>query len=63
VDGVERDDRQRNSRVGLTCAVLLAPGHALRIGASRGAVTRIGGDFDSIGLSYGYSWMAKPEGG
>ena len=33
--------------------------HGLRLAASSGAFTRIGGDFDSIGLPYTYSWMAK----
>ncbi len=60
VEGVVGDDLQRNSRVGMTCAVRVGRNHSLRFAASRGAITRIGGDFDSIGVSYGYSWMAKP---
>jgi hypothetical protein len=60
VNGVTNDDLQRNSRVGLTCAFRLGARHSLRVAASRGAITRIGGDFDSIGLSYSYTWMAKP---
>ncbi len=60
VDGVTNDDLQRNSRVGLTVAWTVAPHHGLRIAASRGAFTRIGGDFSSIGLSYNYTWMKKP---
>ncbi len=57
IDGVERDDLQRNSRVGLTVAWQMARHHGLRVAASRGAITRIGGDFDSVGLSYTYSWL------
>jgi hypothetical protein len=60
IDGVTNDDLQRNSRVGLTVAWKVAPQHGLRIAASRGAFTRIGGDFTSIGLSYNYTWMKKP---
>jgi len=60
VDGRTNDDLQRNSRVGATVSIRLARGHGLRVAASRGAVTRIGGDFSSIGVSYGYSWMRKP---
>jgi hypothetical protein len=37
----------------------VAPRHGLRFAASRGAFTRIGGDFSSIGLSYSYSWMKR----
>jgi len=59
VDGAERDDLQSNSRVGLTVAWQVARQHGLRLAYSRGALTRIGGDFDSIGLSYSYSWMGE----
>lgn len=60
VNGAVNDDKQRNSRVGLTVSMRLGRNQSLRIAASRGAITRIGGDFNSVGLSYGYSWMAKP---
>ncbi len=60
VDGAVNDDKQHNSRVGLTVSINLGRGQSLRFAASRGAITRIGGDFTSIGASYGYSWMAKP---
>jgi hypothetical protein len=55
VDGVDRDDLQRNSRVGLTFAVPVKK-QQFRVAVSRGAVTRIGGDFTSVGLSYSYGW-------
>ena len=56
LDGVSGDDRQRESRVGGTAVVRLARGHRLRVVASTGAISRVGGDFDSIGLSYAYNW-------
>jgi hypothetical protein len=59
LDGVRGDDLQENSRVGLTLSWQVARGHSLRFAASRGAFTRVGGDFDSFGLSYSYSWMQK----
>jgi len=59
VNGVENDDEQRNSRVGATLSMKLAAHHNLRIAVSMGAITRIGGDFNSVGVSYNYSWMAK----
>ncbi len=62
VNGAVNDDLQRNSRVGLTVSSSLGRGHNLRFAASRGAITRIGGDFISVGVSYGYSWMKKPKG-
>ena len=58
VNGVTNDDLQRNSRVGVTVSVPLNRGHSFRVAASRGAVTRIGGNFNSIGVTYCYSWTA-----
>jgi len=59
IDGRRGDDLQRNSRVGLTVSWQVWKSHNIRFAVSRGAFTRIGGDFDSFGLSYGYSWMKK----
>lgn len=59
VNGVENDDLQRNSRVGLTVVTRFGHGHSIRLAASTGAITRIGGDFNSIGASYSYSWMNR----
>jgi hypothetical protein len=59
VDGAANDDLQSNSRIGLTLAWHVARQHGLRLAASRGAFTRIGGDFTSVGLSYSYSWMKR----
>lgn len=56
VDGVERDDMQRNSRIGATLVYPLKPGHAIRTSISTGIVTDNGGDFDTITLSYIRVW-------
>jgi hypothetical protein len=60
INGRENDDEQSNSRVGLTVSIRLTQGQNLRIAASTGAITRIGGDFNSIGMSYNYTWTGKP---
>jgi hypothetical protein len=60
VDGRTNDDLQRNSRIGATVVTRLGRKHSLRVAVSRGAITRIGGDFSSIGVSYSYNWMRKP---
>jgi hypothetical protein len=62
VAGHRGDDLQENSRVGVTLSWQVAPGHNLRFAASRGAFTRVGGDFTSLGLSYGFGWTAGPRG-
>ena len=59
VGRVAKDDLQENSRVGLTVAWQAARHHGLRFAASRGAFTRIGGDFTSAGITYAYSWGGR----
>jgi hypothetical protein len=47
---------QNNSRAGVTFAVPFRR-HQIRIAASAGAYTRLGGDFFSLGVSYSYAWQ------
>ncbi|MBE2215341.1 MAG: transporter [Opitutaceae bacterium] len=56
IDGVRSDDLQSNSRIGCTFSLPLDRQHSLKFAYSRGAITRIGADFDSIGVSYQYVW-------
>lgn len=56
IDGVRSDDLQSNSRVGCTLALPLDRRQSLKFTYSRGAITRIGADFDSVGVSYQYIW-------
>jgi len=60
IDGSGSDDLQNNSRIGLTVSWQVWKQHNIRFAASRGAFTRIGGDFTSVGLAYGYTWAKKP---
>jgi hypothetical protein len=53
-NGAVLDDALDNSRVGVTLSFPLAPNHSLRFNASRGVITRLGTDFDTIGFSYQY---------
>jgi hypothetical protein len=62
IEGVGGDDLQNNSRIGFTVSWNVRKQHNLRFAVSRGAFTRIGGDFNSIGLAYGYTWAKKPKG-
>lgn len=56
VDGVENDDLQTNSRVGLTLSVPLARRHSLKFIAQTGAFTRVGADFDAATIAYQFIW-------
>ena len=58
VDGLENDDLQSNSRVGLTLSVPLTARQSLKLSASTGASTRIGGDWDLYALTWQYRWGA-----
>lgn len=55
IDGVLKDDRQTNSRVGMTLAVPIGPRQSLKISWSQGASTRIGSDFTAYGIAWQYT--------
>jgi len=59
INGQQNYDLQKNSRVGFTLALPLTRFQALKIAYSRGARTRIGGDFDTLGVSYQYLWFDR----
>jgi hypothetical protein len=52
VDGVPAADRQDNVRVGLTASVPVRRSNALKIAWSKGAITRIGGNFDTWAIAW-----------
>ena len=58
VDGVEKDDLQKNTRVGLTLAVPLSRRQSLKFGWATGASTRLGQDFDNYAVAWQYRWGA-----
>ena len=58
IDGVEGDDLQENSRVGLTLALPVNRHNSIKVYANTGATTRTGGDFDSVGIVWQYRWGA-----
>jgi Putative MetA-pathway of phenol degradation len=51
-----RQDLQRNDRIGAALAMPFARSSAVRIVFTTGLSTRLGADFDSIGVGYQYSW-------
>ena len=54
VDGADKQDRQKSSRVGLTLSIPLKQRHSLRLAAHTGAYTRVGADFDIGTILYQY---------
>ncbi len=56
VDGVEGNDLQKNSRLGLTLAIPLNLHHSFKFTFSTGVSTRTGSDFNAVGVFWQYRW-------
>jgi len=56
VDGVEGDNLQKNTRVGVTVALPVDRNHSVKLYATTGISTRIGTDSDTIGIAWQYRW-------
>ena len=61
LNGVDRHDRQANSRAGVTVSMPVGKEYTLKFSVSRGATTRIGSNFTNFGLSFSYAWLDKPR--
>jgi hypothetical protein len=59
IDGVRKDDRQSNSRYGLTMSVPLGRSQSLKLYWNEGATTRIGSDFTSYGIAWQYTHFSR----
>jgi hypothetical protein len=56
VDGRRGDDRQGNSRLGITVSIPVHRNHSLKLHASTGVSVRTGGDFDLLGIGWQVQW-------
>jgi hypothetical protein len=52
VEGIQRHDRQKNTRSGISASIQLAPRHRLLLRVTNGLVARIGADFTTYSASY-----------
>ena len=57
VDGIEKGDLQRNSRLGATLSLPIGRQQSLKINGSVGATTRVGSDFKTIAVAWQMSWL------
>jgi hypothetical protein len=57
VDGVDKNDLQRNSRVGATLSLPLARQQSFKVAGTSGASTRFGADFKTIAVAWQLSWF------
>jgi hypothetical protein len=60
VDGLAKADLQRNSRLGVTLALPVGRRSALKVAWATGFTTRIGADFDSLGVAFQTVWFGRP---
>lgn len=59
VDDVFNDDRQSNTRFGITAAVPLGRMNFIKISGSTGAVVRVGQDFNLVSIGWSKTWINK----
>lgn len=59
IDGVLNADLQQNVRVGLTFAMPIENAQALKFQYTRGAITRVGGDFTTLAITYQYRFTTR----
>ena len=56
VDGVQKTDELENWRTGFTVALPLTRHHSIKLFGHSGVSTRIGTDYDAIGVAWQYRW-------
>ena len=61
VNGVEKQDLQRNSRIGATVSFPITRHQALTFSYSEGAYIAIGGDYRTFAAAWQYSWITSPR--
>jgi hypothetical protein len=60
VDGVDKADLQRNSRLGATLSLPITQRQSAKVAYSTGATTRTGADFNTVAVTWQITWLA-PE--
>lgn len=59
IDDTFNDDRQSNTRIGLTAVLPVGKSNSIRLAASTGAVVRVGQDFTTYSVGWQHSWIGK----
>ena len=61
IDGVQKQDRERNSRVGATISIPATRHHSFKLSYSRGAYVQLGGNYSTVSAAWQYSWLSRSE--
>jgi hypothetical protein len=59
INGIDKDDRQNNSRIGVTFVFPVMKRGSLRLAASTGAIIRSGADFNTFSIGWQTTWLEK----
>lgn len=59
VNGVDNDNRQSNTRYGLTLSAPISRSWSAKLAVSNGLVTRVGGDYKGISFAVQYRWFDR----
>jgi outer membrane putative beta-barrel porin/alpha-amylase len=62
VNGTQKSDLQRNSRVGATLSLPIGRQQSIKFSGSTGATTRIGADFRTFGAAWQLTWFDRSPG-
>ena len=61
IDGTQKSDYLRNSRVGATISVPLNRHQAVKVSYSSGAYISIGGNYRNASVAWQYSWLSRAD--
>ncbi len=61
VDGVAKNDRQANTRIGGTLALPVGKRHSIKLAVSRGAIIRFGANFTTVSIGWQTAWVPVPR--
>ena len=59
VDGIYNDDRQNNTRIGLTAVTPVGKRNSVKLSVSTGAVVRVGQNFTTVAFGWQHTWIGK----
>jgi hypothetical protein len=57
IDGVSKNDRQANARLGVTAVVPTGKFSSLKFAASKGAIVRLGQNFTTFSIGWQHTWF------
>ena len=60
VEGVSAEDMQSNVRGGFTVALPVGQRHSIKIAVGRGAIVRLGANFNTYSFAWQTAWAPRP---